>query len=59
MKYEVTWTELREYKCSVTVEADSEDQAYDLACDCDIPDKEEDTMKEARFGNWVKCEEVK
>lgn len=56
-KFEVSWLESRQFKCTVTVEAETEDEAYDKSAMEDYPDKEEETNKSPDFEKYLDCKE--
>jgi hypothetical protein len=56
-KFEVSWLESRQFKCSVVVEAETEDEAYDKAAMIDEPDREEETYKSPDFEKYLDCKE--
>lgn len=56
-KFEVSWLEKREFKCTVEVEAETENEAYDKASEVDYPDREEETNKTPDFDRYLNCRE--
>ncbi len=55
--FRVTWLESRQFKCSVDVEAETEDEAYDKSAMEDQVDREEETNKSPDFEKYVSCVE--
>lgn len=55
--FTVTWLESRQFKCSMDVQAETEDEAYDLSAMEDQPDREEETNKSPGFEKYVNCVE--
>ena len=58
-KFEVTWLESRQIKCTMIVEAETEDEAYDKSAMEDCPDREEETNKTPDFERYLDCKEIK
>lgn len=58
MKYKITWTETRKFECSLTVEANSEDEAYDKVADTDECDTEKEIDHSSNFIAYESIEEL-
>lgn len=58
-KFEVTWLETRQFKCSIVVDVESVDDAYDKAAMIEFPDHEEETSKPSKFEKYLECREIK